>query len=313
MSSYGPIHGDSTLSHLNNNRAFHAVTGIDIFNRTANDVEPFDIFTLNRYSNHVFQGIMPDTGAAGISTAGIHQVQALQHITNAVIDTSTAGQHNVRFGAGNATSIGTVTVETPIGSIDFQVLPTSTPFLLSLQDMDAKGVQFDNVNNVLIQGNHKIPITRRWGHPWLQLHNQEQVIAQCHLTEVELRQLHRRFGHPSVKKLSQLLTEADEDFSRHVLLKITKFCHHCQLHGRSPGRFKFNIKDDVTFNAEVVVDVMYLDSKPVLHVVDNATAFQAARFLRDMAAATVWETLQLCWLNVYTGPPDLIIYDAGTC
>ena len=68
----------------------------------------------------------------------------------------------------------------------------------------------------------------------------------------------------------------------------------------------------MTFNAEVVVDVMYLDSKPVLHVVDNATAFQAARFLRDMTAATVWETLQLCWLNVYTGPPDLIIHDAGT-
>ena len=68
----------------------------------------------------------------------------------------------------------------------------------------------------------------------------------------------------------------------------------------------------MTFNAEVVVDVMYLDSKPVLHVVDNATAFQAARFLRDMAAATVWETLQLCWLNVYTGPSDLIVHDAGT-
>ena len=31
-----------------------------------------------------------------------------------------------------------------------------------------------------------------------------------------------------------------------------------------------------------------------------------------MAAATVWETLQLCWLNVYIEFSDLIIYDAGT-
>ena len=68
----------------------------------------------------------------------------------------------------------------------------------------------------------------------------------------------------------------------------------------------------MTFNAEVVVNVMYLDSKPVLHIVNNATVFQAARFLRDMAAATVWETLQLCWLNVYTDLSDLIIHDAGT-
>ena len=72
MSSYGPIHADSILSHLNNNRVFHAVTGIDIFNQTANNVEPFDIFTLNRYSNHVFQGVMPDTEAAEISTTEIH-------------------------------------------------------------------------------------------------------------------------------------------------------------------------------------------------------------------------------------------------
>ena len=74
MLSYGPIHADSTLSHLNNNSAFHAVTGIDIFNRTANDVESitFDIFTLDRYSNHVFQKIIPDTEAAEILTTGIH-------------------------------------------------------------------------------------------------------------------------------------------------------------------------------------------------------------------------------------------------
>ena len=104
---------------------------------------------------------MPDTGAAGILTAEIHQVQALQHITTAAINTSTAGQHNVRFGAGNATSVGTVTVKTPIDFIDFQILLTLTSFLLSLQDMNIRDVQFDNVNNMLIQKNHKISITRR--------------------------------------------------------------------------------------------------------------------------------------------------------
>jgi hypothetical protein len=31
---------------------------------------------------------------------------------------------------------------------------------------------------------------------------------------------------------------------------------------------------------------MYLDNKPVLHVVDETTAFQAAKFLKDISAKT---------------------------
>ncbi|KAI1668236.1 Integrase core domain protein [Pyrenophora tritici-repentis] len=37
---------------------------------------------------------------------------------------------------------------------------------------------------------------------------------------------------------------------------------------------------------------MYIDSKPVLHAVDEATAFQAARFLIDIKASTTWDTLR---------------------
>jgi hypothetical protein len=32
------------------------------------------------------------------------------------------------------------------------------------------------------------------------------------------------------------------------------------------------------------VDVIYLDGKPVLYVVNEAIAFQAAKFLRDISA-----------------------------
>ena len=56
---------------------------------------------------------------------------------------------------------------------------------------------------------------------------------------------------------------------------------------------------------------LYLDGKPVLHVVDEATAFQAAKFLKDMSAKTTWDTLRICWIDIYQGPPDIIISDAG--
>ena len=41
------------------------------------------------------------------------------------------------------------------------------------------------------------------------------------------------------------------------------------------------------FNAELIVDVMYIDEKSVLYVVNNATAFQAAKFLRNIKVITV--------------------------
>jgi hypothetical protein len=36
------------------------------------------------------------------------------------------------------------------------------------------------------------------------------------------------------------------------------------MNGKSPGRFKFILKDDYNFNFEVIIDVIYLDGKPVL-------------------------------------------------
>ena len=174
----------------------------------------------------------------------------------------------------------------------------------------------------------EVPIVRKWGHPWMLLRQRsqersqqhytchlEQSVAWSHLTELELRQLHRRFGHPSVRRLHKLLQRAGYDLKvdRKAIEHLTKFCRHCQLHAKSPGRFKFILRDDNSycFNYEIVVDVMYLDSKPVLQIVDSATSFQAARFLKDLSARTTWDTLRLCWIDSYLGPPDYVTHDAG--
>lgn len=227
------------------------------------------------------------------------------------IVTTTQGNHKIRFGAGDATSIGTIRVPTPIGTIEFQVLPTNTPFLPCLKDLDRLGATFDNVNDMLCQNNRKFPIVPKYGHPWLLL-DKSKSVAWCNLTEPELRQLHRRFGHPSVRKLSDLLNRIDEDFDPKVIAEINRLCHQCQLHQRGPQRFKFNLRDDhIEFNAEIIVDIFYLNGRPVLHVIDSATSFQAARFLPSMKSKSVWEGLRACWIDVYQGPPERIVHDAG--
>jgi hypothetical protein len=109
------------------------------------------VFTLDRYSSETFQGIMPDSGAAGVSTAGEPQFQALQKLFLLIkLDTATAGQHKIKFGKGEAISQGTATINTPIRLITFHIVPANTPFLFCIQDIDKLGVKLDNLENVLI-------------------------------------------------------------------------------------------------------------------------------------------------------------------
>ena len=56
---------------------------------------------------------------------------------------------------------------------------------------------------------------------------------------------------------------------------------------------------------------MYIQGKPVLHIVDDSTHFQAGRWLKDVSAKHVWDQLRACWIDTYLGPPDLISSDAG--
>jgi hypothetical protein len=255
---------------------------------------------------------MPDTGASGISTAGYPQYLALQRLYPEVyLDRATKGR-NIKFGKGSTSTEGTIQVPTPLGIITFHVVAADTPFLLCIQDMDRVGAYLQNLENTIVQGQKRIRIVRKFGHPFMLLNSQEETLAYCHLTEPELRQLHRRFGHPSVARLAKLLRRAEQDFEPWKLEAITKICKHCQLNSAAPGRFKFTLRDDIDFNYCVIIDIVHLEGKPALHAVDEATAFQAAEFIPDNSARTVWRTFEKCWINTYLGPPDIITTDAGT-
>jgi hypothetical protein len=274
-----------------------------------------------RYTADRFYGVVIDTGASQRSIAGYGQVVAYQKSHPVTIDTTRAGMVKVQFGIGTASSIGSVTVQTPIGTVEFHVVQADTPFLLCLADMDALGVYYNNLKNALVTLKGSIPVVRRFGHPFL-LWNEplESFITDsldhnpCFLTATELRRLHRRFGHPAADRLHRVLERAGhDDIHRNTIDYITKYCDHCQRHGKSPGRFKFTLRtdQDPVFNYSIFVDIIYIDGDPVLHVVDEATRFQAARWLRNLSAKHTWEVLRYCWMDTYTGPPDYIFHDAG--
>jgi hypothetical protein len=86
-----------------------------------------------RYSLAKFQGIMPNTGAVGISTAGEPQFLALQKQDLLIsLDRTTAGDNQIWFGKGTAVAIGTTTVQTPLRLITFYIVIANTLFLFCI-------------------------------------------------------------------------------------------------------------------------------------------------------------------------------------
>ncbi|KAF2470266.1 uncharacterized protein BDR25DRAFT_355382 [Lindgomyces ingoldianus] len=134
-------------------------------------------------------------------------------------------------------------IRTPIGPITFHVVPARTPFLLYLADIDRLGVRLNNLKNEIVQGYNWIPIVRKW--------------AAAHLTKTKLQQLYRRFRHPLIKKLENLLNRAllEETIDRDML----------NIQFRS---------EEFNFNCEVIIDILYLGGQAAIHAIDSAISFQ---------------------------------------
>lgn len=93
---------------------------------------------------------------------------------------------------------------------------------------------------------------------------------------------------------------------------MTKYCLSYQKHGAFPQRFKFIVNDPTTqFNHSVLVDIFYIEVEPVIHIVDEATRFQAAQWLPNISIQTVRNCIRRCWIDTNLSPPDIITHDTG--
>jgi len=56
---------------------------------------------------------------------------------------------------------------------------------------------------------------------------------------------------------------------------------------------------------------MWIDSHPVLHIIDRGTRYSVAKFMKNETAQHVWEILIEFWITVFTGYPYIISHDQG--
>jgi hypothetical protein len=84
--------------------------------------DPFSYVTGERFNADVFYGIVIDTGASRRSTGGFSQYLAYKKTHPMKLDTTKAGMVNVQFRISSATSIGSITIPTPIGVVEFHIV-----------------------------------------------------------------------------------------------------------------------------------------------------------------------------------------------
>ena len=91
LTELGEVNRPKIVSVLNDQSYEHAITKEDAFTQ----MYETSIFTFeDRYSSSIFQGIMPDSGASGVSTVGEPQFLALQKLDPEVqLDRTKAGDY----------------------------------------------------------------------------------------------------------------------------------------------------------------------------------------------------------------------------
>ena len=223
-------------------------------------------------------------------------------------------------------------LKTPNGiapiEVILEVVRADIPALLGLDVLDRERLTPDTAFNRLAK-RHKhittenkavyiedwyIPMRRsRSRHSYVPL----RVSIDTYFTRSQLHTLHRQFFHPSAEKLYRLLLKSrPEDTTpetKKILEDLTKRCDPCQRMRGGPTRFRVSLgADEVRFNEKILIDIMYIGSTPVLHIVDEGTHFSAATFLEKCSSEDIWKGILKCWATIYTGLPSKIIVDQGS-
>jgi hypothetical protein len=241
-----------------------------------------------------YNGVCIDTDAER-TVIGLKQARAYCRMMKRPLKRYPNGNVYI-FGEDRRKSLGSISIRIPTSRNAFievvaYVVTANVPFILDLDTLQKFGLDVCISTNRLrcLGQDWDIETEKKRGH----LYIKDPTTTSILYTRSELVKLHRAFFHPSTDKLYSLLkrskpTEVHED-TRRQLRQIVKACLTCQTFASQPLRFSVRLPDEkLVFNDELIMDLLWLDGEPALHVVDTATRFGAAVFLEGQDVEQVW-------------------------
>ena len=138
-----------------------------------------------------------------------------------------------------------------------------------------------------------MPIIRKHGHLYV-----DRVQRNVYFTKTELRKMLLHFYYPSVQKLYSLLKKAKpsetDNTTKAILEEITKARETCQRFTPKPQTFKVSFPQEIVFNLELALYLIWIRGKPLLHIVDLGSQSCAAEFFNGRWVEAVWHAFLLC-------------------
>ena len=237
--------------------------------------------------------------------------------------------HSVyKFGDGEkVTASYAVTIPAQIGErkvkINLDVLDKDIPCLLSKGSMKEINTKLDFMNDEVTMLNQKIPLfTSRSGHYCIPLtakkraiieHSSENIPASNitlmvsnDLSPKEIAQkLHVQFSHPSPYRLTSLVKSANPKNTRAIVKEIktvSDSCHICKEYRKAPRRPVVGLPLAHSFNEVLQLDLKFINSKVILHMIDSATRLSSCTILSSKSADQVMNGIMRYWISLYGAP-----------
>ena len=122
--------------------------------------------------------------------------------------------------------------------------------------------------------------------------------------------LHRYFGHPSSKRLVDLIKDSDLD--KEVVKHVKDLdCDTCARFKRERPKPKASLMTSSEFNGVVALDLKQLSTGDIMiHMIDLFTRFSATGMIKDKHQNTIVDAVFNIWICIF-GRPKLVYNDNG--
>eukprot|EP00971_Amphidinium_carterae_P350102 6491381-Amphidinium_carterae.1 len=124
-----------------------------------------------------------------------------------------------------------------------------------------------------------------------------------------LRRLHVRWWHASPDKMEQILRTCG--VSDVVLSEVRLVCETCSIcrKWRKPNpQPKTTARFSTDFNQALQMDIMFIERRAVVHLIDEATRFSVACFVPSVEDQSLIAVLGHEWFRIF-GPPTTLVCD----
>lgn len=238
-----------------------------------------------------------------------------------------------RFGDGvECKSLKQLTIPVNIGGMvkrmmKVEIVPTEVPLLISNKTMKRMGMKLDFANDTVYFKGKKLKLaTTSTGHYCMpisafSLEYANVVLQAVHLKDLsreekskKAQKLHTQFGHARSDQLLQITKDnniCDDEFKKCIVEVCTK-CEFCQKYKPAPLKPAVGLPRANEFNQVVAMDLKdYKTNKIwILHVIDLATRFSAARLVTSKKAPEIARKVMEMWIAVF-GRPRKFMADNG--